>query len=111
MLVFIHWKAIDLYFENNHEKPTLSGLAYELGFASRQSMYDYEKNKKHSYTIKRARLKIESHYEQRLNTQYSTGAIFALKNFGWRDTQGHRFVDDEDKDLPIKIIIEDAKSS
>ncbi len=28
---------------------------------------------------------MQIHYEERLNTQYVAGAIFALKNFGWKD--------------------------
>lgn len=67
--------------------PTITGLAYSLGFASRQSFYDYEKNEKHSYTIKRARLFIESVYESGLSKGNVAGAIFALKNFGWTDKQ------------------------
>ena len=85
-------EVIDIYFDNHPDKPTLTGLAYELGFESRQSMYDYEKRSEDfSYTIKRARLRIEQHYEERLNTQYSSGAIFALKNMGWSDKRDIEF--------------------
>lgn len=65
--------------------PTISGLAYYLGFASRQSFYDYEKKEGFSYTIKRARLFIEVEYEEQLQHGNTTGAIFALKNMGWKD--------------------------
>lgn len=64
---------------------TISGLALYLGFESRQSFYDYEKKPDFSYTIKRARLKIEDNYEKRLDSKNPTGAIFALKNMGWKD--------------------------
>ena len=67
------------------EYPSITGLAFYLGFASRQSLYDYEERGDFSYTIKRARLKIEASYEQGLNRTSPTGAIFALKNFGWTD--------------------------
>ena len=67
------------------EVPTITGLAYYLGFESRQSFYDYENNKNFSYTIKRARLFIEVEYEEQLQHGNTTGAIFALKNMGWRD--------------------------
>jgi hypothetical protein len=77
--------------ENAHEVElpvlTISGLAYELGFESRQSFYDYEQNKEFSYTIKRARLFIENDYEKQLQVGNTVGAIFALKNFGWTDKQ------------------------
>ena len=76
--------------ENNivsYNYPTTTGLALYLGFASRQSLYDYKDKKEYSYIIKRAITVIESHYEERLNFQGSTGAIFALKNMGWKDKQ------------------------
>lgn len=69
------------------EQPTITGLAIYLGFESRQSIYDYEKNGEFSYTIKRARLFIENAYEKELLGKGVTGAIFALKNFGWADKQ------------------------
>ena len=78
--------AIDEYFTNlDKEEPTITGLALYLGFESRQSFYDYEKIDKFSYTIKRARLRIESNYEQWLFSRNPTGSIFALKNLGWKD--------------------------
>lgn len=73
------------YMEENKGKPTITGLALALGFESRQSFYDYEKDSEFSYTIKRLRLSVESEYEKRLFENACTGAIFALKNFGWTD--------------------------
>lgn len=69
------------------EVPTITGLAYYLGFESRQSFYDYEEREGFSYTIKRVRLFIEKNYEEMLQSGNTTGAIFALKNFGWKDKQ------------------------
>jgi hypothetical protein len=69
------------------EVPTITGLCIYLGFESRQSFYDYEDKEEFAYTIKRARLFIENEYEELLQTGNTTGAIFALKNFGWRDKQ------------------------
>lgn len=83
-------KAIEEYFKNVNdldENPTITGLAYHLGFESRQSFYHYEQYEDHLYTMKRARLKIESLYENRLFGTTPTGAIFALKNLGWDDKQ------------------------
>lgn len=67
--------------------PTISGLCYFLGFESRQSYYDYEQRPEFSYTLKRAKLFIENEYEKQLHNPNCTGAIFALKNFGWKDKQ------------------------
>lgn len=67
------------------EKVTISGLCYHLGFESRQSFYDYEERQEFSYVVKRARLRVEMSYEQRLQENACTGSIFALKNMGWKD--------------------------
>ncbi len=67
------------------EVPTITGLCYYIGFASRQSFYDLQETSKFSYTIKRARLFIEKEYEEQLTIGNTTGAIFALKNMGWKD--------------------------
>lgn len=78
-------KYISAFFKEETGRITISGLAYYLGFESRQSFYDYEKRPEFSYTIKRARLFIENEYEKLLISNNTTGAIFALKNFGWKD--------------------------
>lgn len=82
------------------ESPTITGLCYFLGFESRQSFHDYGKRDKFSYTIKRARLRIESEYEKMGQSAKSAAFhIFALKNLGWQDKQ---IVDQtvSTKDLP-----------
>ncbi len=66
---------------------TITGLVLHLGFCDRQSFYDYEKRPEFSYTIKKARTFIEQEYEECLKQGNCTGAIFALKNFGWTDRQ------------------------
>jgi len=81
--------AVDGYFAKIEEKKdpaTVTGLALHIGFESRQSIYDYEEDGQFSYIIKNARLRVECEYEKRLSTAQSpTGAIFALKNMGWKD--------------------------
>lgn len=83
--------AINKYFKESdeNEKPyTFTGLAYSLGFLSRQSIWEYSKRSDSlSLPIKKALLKIESNYESRLSGNSPTGAIFALKNRGWIDKQ------------------------
>lgn len=69
------------------EIPTITGLCLYIGFASRQSFYDLEKNDEFSYIVKRARLFIENEYEEQLTAGNTVGAIFALKNMGWADKQ------------------------
>lgn len=65
--------------------PTITGLCLYLGFCDRQSFYDLEKQEEFSYTIKKARCRMEQNYEELLQTGLGAGAIFGLKNFGWTD--------------------------
>ena len=65
--------------------PTITGLVLYLGFCDRQSFYDYEKIAKFTCIIKKARTFIECEYEQQLQIGNTIGAIFALKNMGWKD--------------------------
>ena len=65
---------------------TITGLCLHIGFESRQSFYDYEKKPKFTYIVKRARMFIEHEYEGMLGMGNCAGAIFALKNHGWKDT-------------------------
>lgn len=84
--------VIDEYFQrcDAEEEPyTITGLALALDL-SRTSLIDYANNKSDgfSYTVKRAKLKVESFLERRLFENAPTGAIFNLKNnFGWKDAQ------------------------
>lgn len=90
------------------EVPTITGLCFFIGFESRQSFYDYEDKADFSYTVKRARLFIEKEYEEQLQTGNTTGAIFALKNFGWKDkaevdhTSGGRPIQDTKHEIVFK---------
>ena len=78
-------KAIDAYFEGT-TKLTVTGLALYLGFTSRADLIRYEGySEKFYYAIKRAKLRIEAYYEEHLVESGAGGAIFALKNFGWKD--------------------------
>ena len=77
--------AIDSYFEST-EKVTVTGLALHLGFNSRQALINYEGYSEEFHdAIKRAKLMVETYYEERLVGSHAAGAIFALKNFGWSD--------------------------
>jgi hypothetical protein len=60
--------------------PTMNGLAYALGFVSRQSLTDYEERDAFSYPIKRAKLRMKQYWEARLNGPSPAGAIFWMKN-------------------------------
>ena len=70
---------------NKNKAPTTAGLALHLGFASRQSLYDYKERDEFSYIIKRAILRIESFHEENLGESNTAGHIFWLKNHDWKD--------------------------
>ena len=69
------------------EPVTWTGLALFLGFSSRQSINEYANYEGFSDAVKKAQTFVEYHYELRLNGERPTGAIFALKNMGWADSQ------------------------
>lgn len=63
---------------------TVCGLALHLGFADRQSLYDYRKRPEYSCTIKKALLRVQNDYEIDVKTKGNvTGAIFVLKSMGF----------------------------
>ena len=64
---------------------TWTGMALALGFTSREAIDEYAHYEGFSDSVKRAKLIVQNAYEIRLFGQTPTGAIFALKNFGWSD--------------------------
>ena len=74
------------YCVNKEKRPTISGLALELGMTT-QTLRQYEQKDKFSSTIKQAKQIVESNWEERLFSGGCTGAIFWLKNNakGWHD--------------------------
>lgn len=91
--------AIEAYFQkmNNslyinadgipvYEPLTITGLALALD-TTRKTLMEYEEKDVFSNTIKKAKTKVENFAEKRLFGSAPTGAIFALKNYGWKDTQ------------------------
>lgn len=68
--------------------PTVNGLALHLGFADRQSMYDYRRHKEFSGVLKNAMTRIEEYHERALCLRDKcTGDIFWLKNHDWADSR------------------------
>ena len=84
---------------------TIAGLALFLGFNSRQEFDDYEAKGKFADVLKRARLRIEAMYEEKLYQQSSAGAVYALKNVGRNDSTASKTKKiNAIKILKIKII-------
>lgn len=72
------------------EPATISGLALYLGFNSLAGFEDYEQNGEFGAALQRARLRLQAIYERRLLQQSPTGAMFALKSFGWDERAGDK---------------------
>jgi len=98
------------YCVENKEPVTWTGLALFMGFSSRQSIDEYAKYDGFSDCVKKAKTFVEWHYEMRLCGDKPTGAIFALKNMGWRDKPA----EDDDTDAPqpttVNINVSDARA-
>ncbi len=73
--------------DENDEPVTFTGMALALGFVERKSLYRYGDRPEFGPSVKRARMIVESRYEKHLFVKGGqvAGAIFALKNHGWRD--------------------------
>lgn len=84
-----------LYFDEcalNEQPLTITGLCMALG-TFRDVLCDYESGKYDDYdpefsnTVKMLKIHCENYAEKRLFGNNPTGAIFALKNYGWTDKQ------------------------
>lgn len=79
-------EKINQYFNKvKEEEITITGLCLYLGI-NKDTFYEYSKNEKFKDIINIARLIVENSYEISLRKNGRSGDIFALKNFGWKDT-------------------------
>lgn len=119
-------EAIDAYFKSVddvfytdkdgnkvHEPLTITGLALALD-TTRQTLMDYQERDEFTDAIKKAKTKIENFAEKKIFTSNPTGAIFALKNYGWKDKQevDQRYVNKDGEDLvseDLKILADYEK--
>lgn len=82
--------VIDEYFNwciSNKVELTITGLGLFLGFSCRETLDEYGKRPEFSDIVKRGKYCVENAYELNLHTFKYGGAIFALKNMGWKDQQ------------------------
>ena len=78
---FDECKALD-------EAPSIAGLAFHLGFSSKQSIFDYRKDPEYAHEANRATLFIEAWLNKKaVNKEtFTPGQLFILKsNFGYED--------------------------
>jgi len=96
--------------ERDPEPPTASGLAYFLGFNSKQQLEDYVANGEFADQLKRGILRIIGEYEKKLHLPSSAGAIFMLKSLGWNHRSTEKSPEKEtDNVLEFKVIKSDLK--
>ena len=79
---------------------TITGLALALGFASRQTLVEYESTELFGDTVKKLKMRCENYCERKALKTNGAGAIFALKNYGWTDRIAHTGADNG----PIQLV-------
>jgi len=96
-------KQINDYFAECDAKDSpylLTGLAMAIGVSSRQTLWEWANLKKDSnkywrrLPLKKAMLRCEGWVERKLHDSKGgspVGAIFALKNYGWKDEKSLEF--------------------
>lgn len=76
-------------WDREPEPATITGLALFLGFNSLDDFDRYLEKGRFAKIISRAKLRIQSIYEQKLHDHYTSGPIFVLKTLlGWNEDKG-----------------------
>ena len=79
--------ALNNYFdtaEANGKPFKITDMCIYIGF-TKDMLKDYENREEFSYSVKMAKLRVESQYEDRLIERGNSGDILGIKNFGWTD--------------------------
>lgn len=111
-------EKIDAYFEglktptcfdNNgipqYEPATITGLALAIG-CYRETLLNYEERDEFFDTVKVAKQRCEHYAEKKLlSGAPATGPIFALKNYGWKDSQDVNMGGQSNNPVSIKIDV------
>lgn len=86
-----------------NEAPILiTGLALALGLSGREALSEYGRRAEFSATVKELKTVCENYAENKLfSGNNPTGAIFALKNYGWADKQ------DIDLSVGVRRVVSD----
>lgn len=105
------WARAQEYFAGcqAHNEPYLIvGLALYLGFSSRKNFLGYEEQPGFEDVIAACRAVVEQGYERRLGESKPTGAIFALKNMGWRDEKHVDMTSSDGSMTPKTLVVLDT---
>jgi hypothetical protein len=87
---------------------TITGLCIALG-TYRDVLMDYqdERGEEFSNAVKTLKIFCENYAEEQVFVgKNCAGAIFALKNYGWKDKSDHSMTDGEGKPLSMSPIIQ-----
>ena len=96
----------------NGEHLTFTGLCIALD-TTRETFGDYEsgkyddKDNRFSDSVKRLKQRCENYAENKLFANNPTGAIFALKNYGWKDKQDIEINPDQDGVIKVSFVNSD----
>jgi hypothetical protein len=91
------------------EPPLITALALHIGFTSLQEMERYSRKGKLAKLLWQAKLRVEKEYERKLHMQAPTGAIFALKNLGWKDRADTPQVMEMPKSIRVEMVMAGPK--
>ncbi|MBA4501840.1 terminase small subunit [Marinobacterium marinum] len=97
--------------EDSGEPKTITGLCLFLGLSSRAALDDYAGRDGFGDAVARCKLAVEHGYELRLHGDgASSGAVFALKNFGWSDRRelDHQSSDGSHRPPAAQVVVTEA---
>jgi len=101
-------KRLYAYFDKcakDEQQPTYTGLILALGLVSRKNLSDYGKRDEYKDLVSLTRLMMEEQYEKiALTSNHSSGAIFALKNLGWKDKSETELYGKDGGDIKVSAI-------
>lgn len=104
-------KRVNQYFsKTDPEDITLTGLILHLGVV-KQTFYNWlnDDNPEIRFIIAECQLRVENSYEKKLKDKNCSGAVFALKNFGWSDSVTVK--GDEEAPLQVAMTVEQLLAS
>lgn len=87
----------------------VTGLVLALGMSCRDTLIEYAKRPEFTDAVKELKSVCENYAENKLFTTTPTGAIFALKNYGWTDKQDLNLGGQDGNPIQAAITVEFVK--
>lgn len=88
----------------------VTGLVLALGMSCRDTLIEYAKRPEFTDTVKGLKSVCENYAENKLFTANPTGAIFALKNYGWTDKTQQEVTGADGGPIQASILVEFVKA-